>query len=368
VTWRSRAEQRVRAIDAGGRRRTVRDFDARGPRGRLDGADVVSFASNDYLGLATHPAVVTAARDALERWGTGATAARLVVGSRPIHSALEAALARWKQAERALLFPSGYAANLGVLAAIADAGTLICSDELNHASIVDGCRLARAEVAVYPHRDVTRLERLLHRAARAVVVTESIFSMDGDRAPLADIASLCARHEALLVVDEAHGVLDPPLELGAAEVVRVGTLSKFLGSIGGYVAGPSALIDLLLNTARPFVFTTASSPADAAAGLAALDVFRSAEGGALRERLAQLVQRVAPGHPSPIIPVVLGAEREALEASRWLLERGLLVPAIRPPTVPPRTSRLRVTLSAAHSDGEVERLTGALAELRMARV
>jgi 8-amino-7-oxononanoate synthase len=368
VTWRSWAEQRLRAIEVGGRRRTVRDFDARGVRGRLDGGDVVSFASNDYLGLASHPAVVNAARDALERWGAGAGAARLVVGSRPVHSALEAALAQWKHAERALLFPSGYAANLGVLGAIADAGTLVCSDELNHASIVDGCRLARAEVAVYPHGDVAGLERLLRGAPRAVVVTESVFSMDGDRAPLEDISSLCARHEALLVVDEAHGVLDPPLELGAAEVLRVGTLSKFLGSIGGFVTGPSALIELLTNVARPFIFTTASSPADAAAGLAALDVFCSSEGRALRDHLAQLVERVAPGHRSPIIPVVLGGESDALEASRRLLDRGLLVPAIRPPTVPRGTSRLRVTLSAAHSDAEVERLTDALTELQTARV
>jgi 8-amino-7-oxononanoate synthase len=356
----------MRAIAAVGRRRSVRDFDARGPRGRFEGGDVVSFASNDYLGLSMHPAVVRAARRALERWGAGATAARLVVGSRPVHSALEGALAVWKQTERALLFPSGYAANLGVLAAVADAGTLICSDELNHASIVDGCRLARAEVAVFPHGDTFALERLLCGAARAVVVTESVFSMDGDRAPLADIASLCARHDALLVVDEAHGVLDPPLDLGAAEALRVGTLSKFLGSMGGYVAGPAALIELLSNVARPFVFTTALSPADAAAGLAALEIFRSPEGHSLRERLRRLVERVAPGHPSPIIPIVLGAESAALEASRRLLEWGLLVPAIRPPTVPRGTSRLRVTLSAAHSDAEVERLTGAIAELRMA--
>jgi 8-amino-7-oxononanoate synthase len=312
--------------------------------------------------------VVDAAREALERWGAGATAARLVVGSRPVHSALEAALADWKQTERALLFSSGYAANLGILGAIADAGTVICSDQFNHASIIDGCRLARADVAIYPHRDAPRLERLLRRAPRAVVVTESVFSMDGDLAPVAEIAALCTRYNALLVVDEAHGVLGSPLELGGAEVLRVGTLSKFLGAVGGYVAGSAPIIELLTNVARPFIFTTASSPADAAAGLTALTIFRSAEGRALRERLARLVDRVAPGHPSPIVPVVLGAEDEALSASQRLFDLGLLVPAIRPPTVPEGSSRLRVTLSASHTDAEVERLTSALAELGAVRV
>jgi 8-amino-7-oxononanoate synthase len=368
VTWRGWAEQRCLDIDSARRRRDVRDFDGRGARGRIDGTTVVSFASNDYLGLAAHPAVVDAAHDALERWGAGATAARLIVGSRPVHSALEAALADWKQTERALLFPSGYAANLGVLGAIADAGTVICSDELNHASIIDGCRLARAGVAIYAHGDPRSLERVLRAAPRAVVVTESVFSMDGDLAPVAEIAALCARYEALLVVDEAHGVLDPALEFGGAEVLRVGTLSKFLGALGGYVAGPAPLIELLANVARPFIFTTASSPADAAAGLAALRVFRSAEGRALRNRLALLVERVAPGHTSPIVPVILGAEDEALAASQRLFDVGLLVPAIRPPTVPEGGSRLRVTLSASHTAAEVERLTTALTELRAARV
>jgi 8-amino-7-oxononanoate synthase len=379
VTWRDWADGRCRAIDTARRKRAVRDFDARGPRGTIDGRPVVSFASNDYLGLAGHPAVVDAARNALERWGAGATAARLVVGSRPVHSALEAALADWKHTERALLFPSGYAANLGVLAAIADAGTVICSDELNHASIIDGCRLARADVAIYPHGDAHELERVLRRTARAVVVTESVFSMDGDLAPVAEIAGLCARYDALLVVDEAHGVLGPPLELGGAagrarpdrktpEVLRVGTLSKFLGAVGGYVAGPAPMIELLTNVARPFIFTTASTPADAAAGLCALTILRSAEGRVLRDRLAGLVERVAPGHPSPIVPLVLGAEDEALAASQRLLDRGLLVPAIRPPTVPTGSSRLRVTLSASHTDAEVQRLTSALTELSVARV
>jgi 8-amino-7-oxononanoate synthase len=366
LSWKQRARARLHAIEEAGRRRSLRDFDGRGPWGRIDGMEVVSFASNDYLGFASHPAVVGAAHEALDRWGAGAGAARLIAGSRPVHRELEEAIADWKGAERALLFPTGYAANLGVLAALADETTLICSDELNHASIVDGCRLARAAVSVYPHNDVGSLERLLRDASRAVVVTESVFSMDGDVAPLGAITALCARHGALLVVDEAHAVMAPDLDLGGAEVVRVGTLSKFLGALGGFVAGPATIIELLVNSARPFIFTTAPSPADAGAALAAVRLLDTGEGQARVERLRELVQRVAPGHPSPIMPVVLGSEEAALAASRRLFDRGLLVPAIRPPSVPPGTSRLRVTLSAAHTDAHVDRLLASLAELEPA--
>jgi 8-amino-7-oxononanoate synthase len=365
MSWTRWASRRCRELEEAGLRRSVRDFDARGPCGRLDGAEVVSFASNDYLGLGSHPEVVAAARAALERWGAGAGAARLIVGSRPVHSELERAIADWKHTDAALLFPSGYAVNLGVLGALGDANTLICSDELNHASIIDGCRLARGRVAVYPHNDTARLAGLLRSAGRALVVTESVFSMDGDRAEISELAALCARSGALLVVDEAHAVLGPEPDLGRAEVVRVGTLSKFLGAAGGFVAGPRSIIDLLTSTARAFIFTTASPPSAAAAALQALRVLRSEEGRALRARLAELVGRVAPGHPSPIVPVVLGTEEAALGAAAGLLERGLLVPAIRPPTVPPGSARLRVTLSAAHSDAQVDRLLEALAALEL---
>ena len=365
-TWRSWAAAECRAVEAAGRWRAVRDWDAvDAVTGRLpDGRLVVSFAGNDYLGLRTHPAVTAAARAAIDRWGTGAGAARLVTGSRPVHSQLEAELAGWKRAERALLFPTGYMANLGVLTTVGGAGTLIASDELNHASIVDACRLARAEVAVYPHGDAAAAGRLLARAARAVVVTDAVFSMDGDAAPLEELAALCRRHGALLVVDEAHAVLGPEWDPGGAEVLRVGTLSKTLGALGGFVAGPAPLIDLIRNRARPFIFTTALPPADAAAALAALEVLRSGEGAALLARLRGHVERVAPGHPSPIVPVVLGSEAAALAAAEQLLDAGLLVPAIRPPSVPPGTSRLRVTLSAAHTGEQVGALAAALAGLR----
>ena len=358
----------------------------------------MSFASNDYLGLSAHPAVVAAAQDALSRWGAGSGASRLVTGSRPIHSELERALAEWKGTEAAVCFPTGFAANLGVLSTLGGPGVRILSDELNHASIIDGCRLSRSALVVYRHRDMGHLEELLADGDAAaadagadaggaipnIVVTDSVFSMDGDVAPLADLVTLCRRHNALLVLDEAHAVLGPDLPSASGReggggmgdrvrdgmqggmVVRVGTLSKTLGSLGGFVAASRDVVDLIVNRARSYIFSTAPAPADAAAALAALRVLRSAEGSALTDRLAALIDRVAeagfapPGHPSPIIPIVLGSEQAALSASAALLQDGLWVPAIRPPTVPVGTSRLRVTLSSAHSDDHVSRLLHAL--------
>ncbi|MEO8323752.1 MAG: aminotransferase class I/II-fold pyridoxal phosphate-dependent enzyme, partial [Actinomycetota bacterium] len=276
--------------------------------------------------------------------------------------------ARWKDTERALLFPTGFAANLGVLTALGNESTLICSDELNHASIVDGCRAADARVAVYPHADPGAVDRLLRDARRAIVVTDAVFSMDGDLAPLEDLAAVCGRHGALLVADEAHSVLGPAPDLGAAEVLRVGTLSKFLGAMGGFVAGPAPLIDLLVNTARSFIFTTAASPADTGAALAALRILRSGEGAALIDRLRNNIDLVRRGHPSPIVPIVMGSEDAAVTASAELLERGFLVPAIRPPSVPRGASRLRITLSAAHSPEQVEGLMEALHRVRPADI
>ena len=368
--WADWADEEAGRIRSAGRWRSVRDVDGPAPESLLSPAGtggpqaVVSFASNDYLGLTRHPAVVTAACDAIGRWGTGAGSARLVAGARPLHRQLEAALATWKGAEAAVLFATGYAANLGVLQALAGPGVTVVSDRLNHASIVDGCRLSRAAVVVTPHADVGAVERAVAAApGRVLVVTESVFSMDGDVAPVDDLLALCSHHGALLVVDEAHAVLGPELPPGDGPVLRVGTLSKALGSLGGFAAGPRNLCDLLVNRARTFVFTTASTPADTAAALAALDIVRSPEGGMLRARLRAHVERLRPGHPSPVVPVVVGDEDAAVAASAALLDRGLLVPAIRPPTVPPGTSRLRVSLSAAHTTEHVDRLLDALATL-----
>ena len=396
--WPARiTEELARVVDEG-RWRSPRQFDARGPAGLLESGPAVSFASNDYLGLGAHPAVVAAAQEALGRWGAGSGASRLVTGSRPVHHELEDALADWKGTQASVCFPTGFAANLGVLSVLGGPGVRVLSDELNHASIIDGCRLSRSALSVYRHCDLGHLEELLTggggsgaAGAPTLVVTDTVFSMDGDAAPVASLVDLCRRHGALLVLDEAHAVLGPHLPPagrdgagagggdrdGACEggtVVRVGTLSKTLGSLGGFVAASRDVVDLLVNRARPYIFSTAPSPADAAAALAALGVLRSAEGAFLIARLGTLVERfseaglAAPGHPSPIVPVVLGSEQAALQASAALLERGLWVPAIRPPTVPVGTSRLRVTLSAAHADEDVTHLLGALAGLNLPAV
>lgn len=374
-SWPERIQSRLEHIEGDRRWRAPKTFDALGPRGGLhssdpsdasDPRDLVSFASNDYLGLSAHPSVIEAACEALHRWGAGSGASRLVTGSRPVHAELELALARWKSAEAAVCLSSGYAANLAVLTSFGGPGTTVFSDELNHASIVDGCRLSRAEVSIYRHRDMDQLAQLL-RAAKGpcVVVTDTVFSMDGDMAPLQDLCGLCRKYGALLVLDEAHAVLGPdlPRDTDGFSVVRVGTLSKTLGSLGGFVAGSRQAIDLIINTARSYIFTTALTPADAAAALRALEVLQSEDGGQLLARLRELVHRVTPGHPSPIIPIVLGNEEVAIAASARLLEAGIWVPAIRPPSVPEGTSRLRVTVSAAHSDQEVDRLLTALADL-----
>jgi 8-amino-7-oxononanoate synthase len=374
---------RLDAVVEEGRWRAPRQFDAFGPVGSLHGAPVVSFASNDYLGLSAHRAVIAAAHAALDRWGAGAGASRLVTGSRPVHAALEEALAAWKGTEAAVCFPTGFAANLGALSVLGGPGVRVLSDELNHASIIDGVRLARSPVSIYRHCDMAHLAALLKAdtTTPTMVVTDTVFSMDGDAAPVTDIAALCRRRGALLLLDEAHAVLGPHLPAAlpadpSLTLVRMGTLSKTLGSLGGFLAGPRPVIDLMVNVARSYIFTTALSPADAAAALAALGVLRSPEGEALVGRLAALVGRVGGGDQSagsgrqdppssPIIPVILGTEQRALEASAALLAQGLWVPAIRPPTVPAGTSRLRVTVSAAHTDDQVARLVDALAPLRV---
>lgn len=368
--WEAWATSKTTKAEARGRLRSLNAFDARGPRGRLaTGQEVVSFAGNDYLGLSAHPAVISASHQALDRWGTGASASRLVTGTRPVHADLEAALAAWKGCEACLVYPSGFAANLGVLTALAGPGVAFFGDRANHASIIDGTRLAMAlgaHVDPYPHLDMEALgSRLEAWPGRAVVVSDAVFSMDGDLAPVGRLAELCARHDALLVLDEAHSVLAPlHLELPGT-VLRVGTLSKTLGSLGGFVAGARSLVDMLVNRSRSFIYTTALSPADAAAAQAALGVLRSSEGELLLARLRGYAERAkaGQGHVSPIFPVVVGPEAKALAASAALLARGLLVPAIRPPTVAPGTSRLRVSLSAAHSGTEVEMLLSSLTEI-----
>ena len=323
---------------------------------------MVSFASNDYLGLTRHPAVRAAARTAIDDYGTGSGSARLIVGSRPVHTRLEERIAAWRGAEAAVLFTTGYAANLGVIATMGRWASVICSDELNHASIIDGCRLARAPTRVYPHCEVAAVDDLLGRAGGlGMVVSDSVFSMDGDLAPIKELSAVCAARGALLVLDDAHLVLDHPESLHPrCRVLRVGTLSKAVGALGGYATGPRTFMDLLVNAARSYIFTTAATPAAAAAAAAAIDVIDSPEGSELKRRLRTNIDRIRPSHPSPIVPIIVGDEDRALAASEALREQGILVPAIRPPTVPAGTSRLRVTVSAAHAGEDLDRLTDAL--------
>jgi 8-amino-7-oxononanoate synthase len=368
VTWAETINDRNAAIRRSGRWRTVRSVDEGTPTTHVSasGQPVVSFASNDYLGLTQHPTVVAAASDALEQMGTGAGAARLIVGGRPVHDELESELASWCDRDAALLFSTGFQANLGVIGALVSAAgrdrVLVLSDELNHASIIEGIRAARCGVAVYRHSDVDHVRELL--AARgdrlALVVSDAVFSMDGHVAPVDDLATVAAEHGALLVLDEAHAVLGPTAPRGA---VVVGTLSKTIGSLGGFVAADQAVINLCRNSSRSFIFTTASTPADSAAALAAVRIARSPEGKELIDRLRDHVELLRPGHPSPIVPVLLGDEARTVEASEALLADGFLVPAIRPPTVAPGTCRLRIALSAAHDPADIERLRDALARI-----
>jgi 8-amino-7-oxononanoate synthase len=347
------------------------------------GERLVNFSSNDYLGLAAHPAVSEALGRAAAQWGSGASASRLVCGDFLPHRELENALARFEGGEAAVLFGSGYAANCGLLPAFAGREDVILSDALNHASLVDGCRLSRARVEVYPHSDAAALEEGLRRARasgarRILVATDTVFSMDGDLAPLRDIAGLCEREGAILAVDEAHatGVLGPrgaglvaELGLGPYVDLRMGTLSKAAGVMGAFVVSSRACRDLLLNRARSLVFSTALPPAVAEAALVALGLLSGGEGEARRARLRRSIERFATGlrklglpasHGTPIFPVVLGAPEKALRAAGRLREQGLYVKPIRPPTVPAGTSRLRIALSASHEDEHIDRLLAAL--------
>jgi len=333
--------------------------------------------SNNYLGLTGDERVIAGARDALDRFGTGLTGSRLLNGTTPLHLELEAELAEWMGTEDAIVFTTGHQANVGTLGTILAPGDTVVADSGDHASILDGCLLSRAKLRPFRHNRMDKLERTLEKAAGdsggILVVVDGVFSMEGDIAPLPAICDLCERFGARLMVDEAHaaGVLGTR-GAGTGELMgvedrvdlRMGTFSKSLASCGGFIAGSNDLCAYLRNRARSFIFTTAPTPADSAAALAALHVLQSADGDALLARLQRHVERLAPGHPSPIVPVVLGDEQRAIDASARLLdEHGLLVPAIRPPTVAPGTSRLRVALSAAHENDDVDRLAKALTDL-----
>ena len=349
---------------------------------RLGDETLLSFCSNDYLGLANDPRIVAAFQAGAERYGVGAGASHLVSGHSRAHHALEEELADFVGAERALLFSTGYMANLGVVGALADRHDVVFEDRLNHASLIDAARLTRAKVMRYPHADVAHLAELLARAERpGLITTDAVFSMDGDIAPLAGLRRLAMKYEARLLADDAHGIgvlgqtgrgtlehLGLPL---ASPLILMGTLGKAFGVFGAFVAGEAALIETLIQRARTYIYTTALPPAVAEAVRASLRIVRDESWR--RERLRALVTQFRAGaetlgltlatSPTPIQPVILGAAATALAASRHLRARGILVPAIRPPTVPEGSARLRITFSAAHEPAHVERLLQALAEL-----
>lgn len=356
------------------------------------GRRLLSFCSNDYLGLANDPRVVAALREGAARMGAGSGASHLVCGHSSAHQALEEALAEWTGRERALLFSTGYMANLGVLSALVAREDHILADRLDHASLLDGARLSGARLRRYPHADVDTLEQWLDEApprGERFIVTDGVFSMDGDIAPLDRLAALAARHEAWLVVDDAHGlgVLGPDglgsvghFGLGGDAVpVLIGTLGKAFGSFGAFVAGSEALIETLIQFARSYIYTTALPPAVALAALESLRLAR--EEPWRREHLAALGTRLRAGleqlglppavaasasPATPIVPLLTGSAERATALSDALLQRGILVTAIRPPTVPAGTARLRITLSAAHEESHVDRLLDALAEVSAA--
>jgi 8-amino-7-oxononanoate synthase len=367
----------LRALAAAHRLRVPRVVDgAQGPIVVVDGREVINFASNDYLGLAGDPRLARAAAVALDESGAGVGSSRLIVGNHREHVELEAAVADWLRCGGVRLFSTGYAANVGVLTALLGAGDVVFSDALNHASIIDGCRLSRAEIVIIPHGDRAALEAGLaaRRGRRRIVVSESLFSMDGDLADVEALAALCKRHDAGLVLDEAHafGALGPEgrglaADLGVTPDVAVGTFGKALGSFGAFAATTPAIADLLWNRARTLVFSTGLPPSVAAASRAALELVRGSEGEQRRRtlagharRLRSLVIRSGGAPASPIAPIMVGGDREVMLCTERLLARGLFVQGIRPPTVPGGTARLRVGLSAAHSTDQVEALAAGL--------
>lgn len=378
-------QQELEALEAAGMRRRLRCIDGpQGPRVQLDEAEVVLLCSNNYLGLADHPALVEAAVAATREFGFGSGASRLVSGSMRAHHRLEEHLAAFKGSEAALLFNTGFAANSGILPALFGPDDVIFSDSLNHASIIDGCRLCAARTLVYPHADLTALEALLRaeapkRKGRWLIVSDGVFSMDGDIAPLPGLVRLKEQYEALLMIDDAHGtgVLGAGGR-GTAEHcgclgrvdLQMGTLGKALGSCGAYLAASRPVIDMLINRCRPFIFSTSLPPAAAAAASAALDIVAGSEGAALRRSLegkrrdfhARLETAGLDllGSQTQIVPVLTVDPKPTMTATERLLDDGFFIQGIRPPTVAPGTCRLRATLMATHSDADLEAAAAAI--------
>ena len=349
---------------------------AQGPHVKIKGRTYISFCSNNYLGLANHPEVVKAVEDAVGKYGWGAGASRLVSGNTELHQALEDEISKFKKKEAAIVFPTGYMANIGTICSLVSSGDLVICDRLNHASIIDGCRLSGATFRVYPHRDIGKLENILKKSTgypRKLIVTDTVFSMDGDLAPLPDIVRIAHEYSAMVMVDEAHGTgvfgengrgVVEHFNLDKKVNIIMGTLSKAVGSLGGFVTGNSDLISYLRNKARTFMYTTALPPAVCAASIAGIKLIQRDH--SLRESLWRNVHYVKErlkllnlnviSLESPIIPIIIGNAKKAVDVSGFLFESGILIPAIRPPTVPDESSRLRVTIMATHTRADLDKL------------
>jgi len=364
--------------------RELREIEsAQSARIKFGGREFINFSSNDYLGLAGHPALGQAAREAIEQFGVGSGASRLICGSLQPHHELESALAKWQGTEAALVFSTGFAAAQGVLTSLLGRGDVVILDKKAHASMIDGAKLSGATLRIFRHNDLENLEKLLQWAAdrggRVLVASESVFSMDGDHAPLAGIVELKERYGAWLMLDEAHAVgLYGPLGQGLAAAgglgelieIRMGTLGKAVGAAGGFIFGSRQLVDLLVNKARSFIFSTAPSPALSAAARAGVELIQGAEGQSLRGQLWQRVDESrhgaaslgwkTPAEPSAILPLIVGEEAKAVATMEHLREAGFFIPAIRYPTVPRNEARLRVTLTANHTAENIQQLVNAL--------
>ncbi len=367
------------------RRQLVTRSSPQGARIHFGARQLLNFGANDYLGLANDPRLIIAAEDAAAAEGWGAGASPLITGHTAAHAALEAQLSAWLETEAALVTPSGFAANTGTIAALAEAGDIVYSDAKNHASLIDGCRLSRARVEIYPHNDVAALAELLQRtsreARRRLIVTDTVFSMDGDTAQLPGLCELAEQYDAMLLVDEAHATgvfgangtgLAEEQGVAARVPIRIGTLSKALGSSGGFIAGEQRLIDWLINRARPYVFSTAHPPATAAAASAAIRIVQRepqqrtellARAALLREELRRQGWQLGAA-ATQIIPIVVGNAARVMQLHRTLLEAGCFVPGIRPPSVPVGESLLRISLSYAHQPSDLEELAAQLAKLK----
>jgi len=363
--------------------REIKDRESpQGPRIKFAGKEYLNFSSNNYLGLATHPYIIDKVKRSLDDYGYGSAASRLLSGGSTLHKELEDKIAQFKNTEAALIFSSGYAANTGIIPAITDEDTAIFSDELNHASIIDGCRMSKVDILIYRHKNLSHLEELIRKkiAKRKIVITDTIFSMDGDISPLNDIYEICKKNNALLYIDDAHGTGILGNGKGALShfnihpeqwIVQMGTFSKALGSFGAFVAGSSGVVEWILNTARSFIFSTALPSCVIAASIAALEIIEKDSDlikklWANRNKVVNNIKDIGydiMGSETPIIPIRTGTIENTLHVSRHLYEKGIFAPAIRPPTV--KEPRIRITVTASHTNEDIERLIEALREVKI---